>query len=830
MRVAAAAVLLASLCTCTAGPPTTPPATTPQPTAPTLRPTPQETTTPTLRPTHEPTLAPTAAPTLDLNSQRNSWGFVLGIVQLYAATMVLLLIFREVFRRRAYVYASRRPLTQTRLAKLGARGERLERHARPVGGFCDWARRAVACPDDALLELHGLDAYACCSFLALGVRLAAFCCALGCLGLLPIYYWAARPLAPAISSAIDSATRDRAAFARVTLGAVATDASDRARARTAAWAAVLGAWIVALEVYRAVRARYRAYRDARLAWLLRGDPDWPRAASYTVCLQHLPPALRDDAALKHHLETLFPNEVSAVRVVVPLNERRGRCDAFFAKLKERVRGRGLREGLLDGSDDLDLDGHRGGVDAHLPFLMEELYLLVRGRPSRSTAFVTFSTLRAATVAASVKLSHRAFTVVASMAPRPPDVLWAHAATSLRQRRLRTWAVDYVAVPICGVLFLTLLSYVAAVFRRDGVEEWCATYLAPLLVSLSGVVTKRQNLNDATTFTTRALATGGGLLVLLVVPWVSYAVTIFYERPLDRRAVETTVFRRYVVFQFLWIYGSIVSLSVEDLTHIARRNPREALELVAGRVADSAGYFVSAVVVKTTFGLAWELARGWALVSKTFVKEVSRRRGNPFAHEVECDPARYGWILPNVVVVCCILLTFSVITPLVAPFALAYFAAAYVVYKHQLLHVYAPPCQLGGAFLPMLLQSLLVALTGAQIVLIGVFTSSRDWGLAAAVAPLPFVSQLVALAYRIGYHDLLDGVPLNVAVKVDRSAGGVGDDGESAYAPPGEPGTNPLLQHVARLSDAGSRPPTPDRARRRRSEDSSEGSTDADDAA
>ena len=60
---------------------------------------------------------------------------------------------------------------------------------------------------------------------------------------------------------------------------------------------------------------------------------------------------------------------------------------------------------------------------------------------------------------------------------------------------------------------------------------------------------------------------------------------------------------------------------------------------------------------------------------------------------------------------------------------------------------------------MLLQSLLVALTGAQIVLIGVFTSSRDWGLAAAVVPLPFVSQLVALAYRIGYHDLLDGLPL-----------------------------------------------------------------------
>ena len=89
--------------------------------------------------------------------------------------------------------------------------------------------------------------------------------------------------------------------------------------------------------------------------------------------------------------------------------------------------------------------------------------------------------------------------------------------------------------------------------------------------------------------------------------------------------------------------------------------------------------------------------------------------------------------------------------------------------------------------------------------------SRDWGLAAAVVPLPFVSQLVALAYRIGYHDLLDGLPLNVAVKVDRSGGRVDDDG--SYAPPGAVGTpNPLLQHIARLSDAGSRPNTPPRPR------------------
>ena len=245
---------------------------------------------------------------------------------------------------------------------------------------------------------YGLDAYACCSFLALCARLA-FCCA--------------RRLLCVIADLLlgRAALEGRASRRRIQLPASARQPRPRStpsrrtrptgRARTAAWAAVLGAWVVALEVYRAVRARPRLPRRAA-GWLLRGGPDWPRAASYTVSLQHLPPALRDEAALKAHLETLFPGEVAAVRLVVPEDERRGRCDAFFARLTERLRGRreGLREGLLEGDPD---DEDRGGVDAHLPFLCEELYLLVRaGRAGRRPS--PRSPLRAATVASSVKLS------------------------------------------------------------------------------------------------------------------------------------------------------------------------------------------------------------------------------------------------------------------------------------------------------------------------------------------------------------------------------------------------------------------------------------------
>ena len=71
----------------------------------------------------------------------------------------------------------------------------------------------------------------------------------------------------------------------------------------------------------------------------------------------------------------------------------------------------------------------------------------------------------------------------------------------------------------------------------------------------------------------------------------------------------------------------------------------------------------------------------------FTRDVARfvpKRGVILVHDfydeddgLHPDPARYGWILPNVVVVACILFTFAVITPLLTPFALAYFLCARV---------------------------------------------------------------------------------------------------------------------------------------------------------
>ncbi len=58
------------------------------------------------------------------------------------------------------------------------------------------------------------------------------------------------------------------------------------------------------------------------------------------------------------------------------------------------------------------------------------------------------------------------------------------------------------------------------------------------------------------------------------------------------------------------------------------------------------------------------------------------------------PMVYGWIYPQLMMVLMVMVTYAVITPLLLPFCAMFFAAAYIMYKYQLLYVYINDYQSG----------------------------------------------------------------------------------------------------------------------------------------
>jgi hypothetical protein len=66
----------------------------------------------------------------------------------------------------------------------------------------------------------------------------------------------------------------------------------------------------------------------------------------------------------------------------------------------------------------------------------------------------------------------------------------------------------------------------------------------------------------------------------------------------------------------------------------------------------------------------------------------------------------------------IVFTYAVICPVILPVGLAYFVGALIVYKKQVLYVYTPVYESGGAMFPGVIQRSLFGLVCAQLTLLG----------------------------------------------------------------------------------------------------------------
>lgn len=83
-----------------------------------------------------------------------------------------------------------------------------------------------------------------------------------------------------------------------------------------------------------------------------------------------------------------------------------------------------------------------------------------------------------------------------------------------------------------------------------------------------------------------------------------------------------------------------------------------------------------------------------------------------------ENVQYGWEFPTQLLVIVICFTYACICPIILPVGAVFFAFALMVYKKQLLYVYTPVYESGGALFPDVCQKTLYGLVTAQLTFIG----------------------------------------------------------------------------------------------------------------
>jgi len=394
----------------------------------------------------------------------------------------------------------------------------------------------------------------------------------------------------------------------------------------------------------------------------------------------------------------------------------------------------------------------------------------------SVAFVTMTSEVAAATLARVHLSHLPFTLKASPAPDPRDILWQNItmSQSLRFRRQTiftsifvVFAIFWAAVvlPLAAVGSTSSSLYIFLGFAEGDTECTSESPMAAPCVYK---------------YLTEYLPSIIQLGLLALIPVVVQSVATNFEGCKSNTEVQSVILSRYFLFQLANIFFTCGAGSLAVYADKIVNDPTSIPAQLANAFPLVGAYFIEFIIIKTFFGLLWELSRTWPAIQYLVARSVSNPRQwtkrslrNAFMSFPEW---LYGWVYPSLLSVMIISFTYCVITPVICPFALGFFLIAELVYKNQALYVYVNASEGGGFHWNPVFKRLMLGLLFSHVLFYGYLVAPGSTSSSATRgSALQYVSINILAFVDIGfmifcyysYEVPSSSIPLEAAAEKDR---------------------------------------------------------------
>ncbi|KAI9144740.1 hypothetical protein BKA69DRAFT_732447 [Paraphysoderma sedebokerense] len=355
----------------------------------------------------------------------------------------------------------------------------------------------------------------------------------------------------------------------------------------------------------------------------------------------------------------------------------------------------------------------------------------------STAFITFrSPVAAAICSQSLTLSWDSATV--KQAPEPRDIIWS--AFALSSRRFRPLLRSFFNALVTCLIFIWVipLYVVVALVNVDNL----AVYLPFLRPVLNG-----STLNQS--FLQIILPTITATLCNAVIPYFLLFLARF-QAFYSTGALMTSVTVRYyqfMLFNVLLVFSMSQTLlaSVFQLFFIPGVNfpgldtntIGNILTTVAQALPQGANFYLNYVIFQANFHALELLQINWGV----FLSLITTSRWfspTPRDYFKATRPWQfaYYWYYPSLVLILVISITYSLIQPLILPFAFAYYIFAYAVFKHQFMYAYVTPYERNGKMWIRAVNWILYGMILFQITMAGLLALNRNFVAAGLLLPLP----------------------------------------------------------------------------------------------
>lgn len=228
-------------------------------------------------------------------------------------------------------------------------------------------------------------------------------------------------------------------------------------------------------------------------------------------------------------------------------------------------------------------------------------------------------------------------------------------------------------------------------------------------------------------------------LILILPVIFEWVAVNYECRKTFSDIQSSMLTRYFYYQIANIYVSVTAGSVLKSLADIIDHPSNLLPLLGESLPTMVGYFIALLVTKVMAGLPMIFLRFGALSRMLLVKTLSNenkltQRELDAVYRLEA--VQYGWEFPTQLLVVVIVFTYAIICPVILPFGLLYFFGALIVYKKQVLYVYSPVYESGGAMFPLAVQGTLFGLVCGQVTFLGYLVTRGCYYEPFFLLPLP----------------------------------------------------------------------------------------------
>ncbi|OIV96794.1 hypothetical protein TanjilG_18254 [Lupinus angustifolius] len=347
------------------------------------------------------------------------------------------------------------------------------------------------------------------------------------------------------------------------------------------------------------------------------------------------------------------------------------------------------------------------------------------------AFLSFNSRWGASVCAQTQQSKNPTLWLTDWAPEPRDVYWQNLAIPFVSLSIRKLIISSLVFALV-FFYMIPIALVQSLANLEGLEK-VVPFLRPVI-----------ELQFIKSFLQGFLPGLALKLFLYVLPSILMIMSKI-EGHIALSTLDRKTSAKYYYFMLVNVFlGSIVTgTAFEQLHAFLHQSPTEIPRTIGVSIPMKATFFMTYIMVDGWAGIASEILRLKEMIiyhlKNMFIVKTERDR------EKAMDPGSvdYKETIPSLQLYFLLGIVYAVVSPVLLPFILIFFAFAYLVYRHQIINVYNQQYESAAAFWPHVHGRIIASLIISQLLLLGLLSTKE----AAKSTPLLVILPILTYAFH-----------------------------------------------------------------------------------